>query len=131
MMLNFIPVQVVALAQLIMAAGSAHFWIKWFRSEHDQPWQPAGYIEHERCFVYPDAVMSLLMIISAVLLFLGIPLGERLSLVCGGMMLFLTIIDIAYFKQNSMFDKDKGGKENISLVIPMVVMSLLMILRFI
>lgn len=130
-MLNFIPVQVVALAQLVMVVGIVNFWIKWFRSEHNQPWLPAGYIEHERCFVYPDAVMSILMIVSAILLFMGNPLGERLTLVCGGMMLFLAIIDTAYFKQNDMFDKDKGGKENIGLVIPMIVMSLLMILRFI
>jgi len=130
-MLNFIPVQVVALAQLVMVVGIVNFWIKWFRSEHNQPWLPAGYIEHERCFVYPDAVMSILMIASAILLFMGNPLGERLTLVCGGMMLFLAIIDTAYFKQNGMFEKDKGGKENIGLVIPMIVMSLLMILRFI
>jgi len=130
-MLNFIPVQVVALAQLVMVVGIVNFWIKWFRSEHNQPWLPAGYIEHERCFVYPDAVMSILMIASAILLFMGNPLGERLTLVCGGMMLFLAIIDTAYFKQNDMFEKDKGGKENIGLVIPMIVMSLLMILRFI
>ena len=130
-MLNFIPVQVVALAQLAMVVGIVNFWIKWFRSEHNQPWLPAGYIEHERCFVYPDAVMSVLMIFSAILLFMGNPLGERLTLVCGGMMLFLAIIDTAYFKQNGMFEKDKGGKENIGLVIPMIVMSLLMVLRFI
>ena len=130
-MLNFIPVQVVALAQLVMVVGIVNFWIKWFRSEHNQPWLPAGYIEHERCFVYPDAVMSILMIVSAILLFMGNPLGERLTLVCGGMMLFLAIIDTAYFKHNGMFEKDKGGKENIGLVIPMIVMSLLMILRFI
>ncbi len=130
-MLDFIRVEIVAVAQIIMAAGTVNFWIKWFRTDHVQPWLPKGYIEHERCFVYPDSVMSVLMIASAILLFMGHSLGERLSLVCGGMMLFLAIADIAYFKQNNMFVMERGGKESFGLVIPMVIMSLLMILRFI
>lgn len=129
-MLGFISVKIVAAAQIIMAAGIAHFWINWFRTEHNEPWLPVGYMEHERSFVYPDAVMSVLMITSAILLLMGHSLGERLTLVCGGMMLFLTIIDIAYLKQNDMFAKDRGGKESWGLVIPMIIMSLLMILRF-
>lgn len=130
-MLNFISLQIVAVAQLIMAAGILHFWIKWFRTDHDQPWLPDGYMEHERCFVYPDSVMSVLLVASAVLLLMGNPLGERLALVCGGMMLFLAIIDVAYFKQNGMFAKERGGKENWGVVIPLATMSLLLILRFI
>ena len=51
-------------------------------------------------------------------------------LVCGGMMLFLTVIDIAYFAQHGLFAKEKGGRENWGIIIPMVIMSFLMILRF-
>jgi hypothetical protein len=87
-------------------------------------------MEHERTFVYPDTVMSILMMISAFLLLLDKPLGPSLALVCGGMMLFLTIIDIAYFAQHNLFARDRGGAENWGLVIPMVVMSFLMIGRF-
>ncbi|MBM4236405.1 MAG: hypothetical protein FJ152_08045 [Firmicutes bacterium] len=130
-MLNFIDLRIVAAAQLIMAAGTIHFWITWFRKEHHEPWLPAGYVEHERVFVYPDVVMSALMITSAVLLLMGNPLGEKLALVCGGMVLFLTIIDIAYFAQHRLFAKERGGKENLGLVIPMIMMSLLLIVRFI
>ena len=130
-MLDFINPKIVAAAQIIMAAGIIRFWIMWFRTGHTEPWLPAGYMEHERTFVYPDSVMSILMLISAVLLFLDKPLGASLSLVCGGMMLFLTIIDIAYFMQHNLFAKERGGVENWGLVIPMVVMSFLMIGRFI
>ena len=69
-------------------------------------------------------------IISAILLFMNKPLGEKLTLVCGGMMLFLTVIDIAYFAQHDLFAKERGGAGNWGLVIPMVVMSVLMIFRF-
>ena len=49
-----------------------------------------------------------------------------------GMMLFLTIIDIAYFTQHGMFAKEKDGINNLwGLVVPMIVMSALMIVPFI
>lgn len=130
-MLDFINPKIVAVTQIIMAVGIIRFWIIWFRKEHKEPWLPRGYIEHERTFVYPDSVLSLLMIISAILLFLEKSLGASLTLVCGGMMLFLTVIDIAYFAQHGLFAKERGGVENWGLIIPMVVMSFLMIFRFI
>ena len=88
-------------------------------------------MEHERVFVYPDCVMSTLMVISAILLFLGKPLGERLTLVCGGMMLFLTVIDIAYFTQHKMFARERDGIANMGLILAMIVMSVVMIFRYI
>jgi hypothetical protein len=130
-MLDFINPKIVAVTQIIMAVGIIRFWIIWFREEHNEPWLPPGYIEHERTFVYPDSVLSLLMIISAILIFLEKPLGASLTLVCGGMMLFLTVIDIAYFAQHGLFAKERGGVENWGLIMPMVVMSFLMIFRFI
>ena len=130
-MLDFINPKIIALAQLVMAAGIIRFWFIWFRTEHNEPWLPTGYMEHERTFVYPDSVMSVLMVFAAMLLFLDNPIGEKLTLVCGGMMLFLTVIDIAYFAQHGLFAKERGGKENLGLVIPMVIMSFLMIFRFI
>ena len=130
-MLDFINPKIVAVAQIVMAAGIIRFWIIWFRTEHNEPWLPAGYMEHERTFVYPDTVLSILMIIAAILLLIGKPSGESLTLVCGGMMLFLTVIDIAYFAQHGLFAKERGGAENWGVIIPMVIMSFLMIFRFI
>jgi hypothetical protein len=75
-------------------------------------------------------VLASLMVIAALLLFLGNSLGERLTLVCGGMMLFLTVIDTAYFLQNGMFAREKGGAENLRLILVLTFVSLLMILRF-
>ena len=130
-MLDFINPKIVAAAQIVMAAGIIRFWIIWFRTEHNESWLPSGYMEHERTFVYPDTVLSILMIIAAILLLIGKPSGESLTLVCGGMMLFLTVIDIAYFAQHGLFAKERGGAENLGVIIPMVIMSFLMIFRFI
>ena len=130
-MLDFINPKIVAVAQIVMAVGIIRFWITWFRKEHSEPWLPPGYMEHESTFVYPDTVMSILMVITASLLFLNKPLGASLTLVCGGIMLFLTVIDIAYFAQHGLFAKERGGAENWGLIIPMLIMSFLMISRFI
>jgi hypothetical protein len=129
-MLDFINPKIIAAVQILTSLGIAHFWTTWLRTEHEEPWLPTGYVEHERCFVYPDSVLAALMVVAAVLLFLGNALGERLTLVCGGMMLFLVVIDTAYFLQNGMFAKEKGGAENLRLILVLIVVSLLMILRF-
>jgi hypothetical protein len=129
-MLDFIDTRIVAAVQILMAIGIVRFWMTWLRTEHEEPWLPTGYVEHERCFVYPDSVLATLMVVAAILLFFGSELGERLSLVCGGMMLFLTVIDTAYFLQNGMFAKEKGGAEHLRLILTLTIVSLLMILRF-
>ena len=128
--LDFVNPKMVAAIQIPAALGIAWFWITWLRTEHDEPWLPTGYLEHERCFVYPDSVLAVLMVVSAILLILGNALGERLALVCGGMMLFLVVIDTAYFLQNGMFSREKGGTENLGLIVALIIVSLLMILRF-
>jgi len=130
-MLDFIPPWIVGIVQILVAVGIIQFWVKWFRTEHNEPWLPTGYTLHERCFVYPDSLLALLLVASAVLLILGVPLGERLTLVCGGMMLFLLVIDTAYYIQNGMFAKERGGADNLRLSLLLTVVSLLLILRFI
>lgn len=113
-----IPVHmlVIAVIEILMAVGITLFWFTWLRQEHDEPWLPAGFIEHERVFVYPDLTMSLLLVISAILLLNGFSAGKRLSLVCAGMMLFLAVIDTAYFIQHGMFAKEKDGWFHFSIV---------------
>ena len=98
---------VIAVIEIMTACGITLFWFSWFRSEHEEPWLPDGFNEHERVFVYPDLTMSFLMGISAILLLKGFPAGKSLSLVCAGMMLFLAVIDTAYFIQHGMFSKKK------------------------
>ena len=83
-MVDFIDPRIVAAVQILVAMGIARFWTTWLRAEHEEPWLPTGYVEHERCFVYPDSVLAALMVVAAILLFLGNSLGERLTLVCGG-----------------------------------------------
>lgn len=130
-MLDFIDPRFVAAAQLATALGIAYFWFTWFRTPHTESWLPKGYLEHERCFVYPDSVLSVLLVTSALLLWQTHPLGASLALVCAGMALFLAVIDTAYFLQHGMFSRHRGGFENLlGVVLPLYALSALQILRF-
>jgi hypothetical protein len=107
---------VVAGLEVLAAAGIAVFWAVWLREPHSQEWLPPGHVTHERAFVVPDAVLALLLVVSAALLVGGQPLGRSLSLVCAGMLAFLGLVDAAYFWQTGLFARDKGGLVNAAVV---------------
>jgi len=105
----------------------ALFWVTWFREEHDQDWLPSGYVQHERVFVFPDAVLALLLVLSAGLLVAEEPLGRSLSLVCAGMLAFLGIIDAAYFWQTGLFARERGGVANAVVVAGVLALAVVLL----
>lgn len=121
---------VVAALELVAAAAIAGFWLTWRRERHDEPWLPGGYVEHEEVFVYPDAVLALVLLASAVLLVLERPLGRSLALVAAGMLVFLGIIDLAYFARHGLFARERGGLMNAGIVLGVLVLAAILIVRF-
>ena len=107
---------VLAALQLATAAGIVAFWSWWLRADHDTSWWPEGYAEHEKAFVLPDSVLAALLTISAILTFQDRPVGGQLALLAAGMMLFLALIDLAYFVRNRMFVPERDGVGNALLV---------------
>lgn len=103
----FVPVLMFA-----TAAGIAVFWLDWTRKEHTDTWLPDGYVEHERAFMWSDAVACVLLVTSSSLTIAGFELGERIGLVTAGMLWFLAVLDTAYFAQNGLFAKSRGGFGN-------------------
>ena len=120
----------VAALELLAAVGIAAFWVTWFREDHGQAWLPPGYVQHERVFVFPDALLAVLLVVSAGLLVAGEPLGHSLSLVCAGMLAFLGIIDGAYFWQTGLFARERGGVANAAVVIGVLALSVLLLVFF-
>jgi hypothetical protein len=120
----------VAAWQVLTAAGIAVFWTTWFRQPHAEAWQPPGYVEHERVFVFPDTTLAALLVASAVLLLLKQPLGASLALVCAGMLGFLGIIDAAYFAQHGMYARDRDGPLNAFLVVAVLALAVVLALRY-
>lgn len=102
----------VAVLQILTALGMAGYWLIWFNTRHDEPWLPAGYLEHERVFVWPDSVTAVLLLVSAIGSLSGWSGSAVTSYVAAGMLLFLSIIDTAYFVQHGMLRRDRGGAGN-------------------
>ena len=120
----------VAGAEVLAAILIAGFWITWFRTSHEEPWLPSGYMEHERVFVFPDSVLALALVVSAVLLVLEEPLGRSVALVAAGMLTFLGVIDLAYFAQHGMFLREREGALNLALVIGVFVLAVILFARY-
>lgn len=115
---------------IVTALGLVAFWLTWFRVPHTAQWQPAGYVEHERVFVFPDSTLALLLLVSAVLLLLGEPLGRSLALLDAGMLAFLGIIDAAYFTQHGMFARQREGLLNATLVGSVLSLATVLAIRY-
>ena len=120
----------VAGAEVLAAILVAGFWLTWFRTPHEETWLPTGYAEHERVFVFPDSVLALTLVTSAVLLVLEEPLGRSLALVAAGMLTFLGVIDAAYFAQHGMFRREREGALNAALVIGVFVLAVILFARY-
>jgi hypothetical protein len=118
---------IVAGLQVVAAAGIVAFWVGWLRQEHDEEWLPPGYVEHERAFAFPDALLAALLVVSAVLLVNEQPLGRTLSLVCAGMLAFLGVLDAAYFWQTGLFARERGGALNALVVVGLLILSALLL----
>jgi hypothetical protein len=121
---------VVAGLQVVAAVAFAGFWLTWRREPHDEPWLPEGYAEHEEVFVFPDTVLALTLVVSAVLLVLAEPLGASLALVAAGMLTFLGIIDLAYFAKHGMFTLERGGLMNAGIVIGVLLLAAILVMRY-
>ncbi|MFH1330922.1 MAG: hypothetical protein ABIJ48_09775 [Actinomycetota bacterium] len=117
----------MVLGALVFAA----FWVVWFRQTHDQSWLPAGYRDHETPFVFGDTVLALVLVAAAVLLVLQEPLGESLALVAGGMLVFLGILDAAYFWRTGMFAREHDGPANLAIVLAALAGGIFLIVRFV
>ena len=121
---------VVAALEIVAAAAIAVFWPTWSRETHDEPWLPTGYVEHEQVFMYPDSVLALTLVASAVLLVLEEPLGASLALFAAGMLTFLGIIDLAYFAKHGMFALDRGGLMNAGIEGGVLLLAVILVVRY-
>lgn len=123
-------VWVVAGCQVVAALGIAAYWLTWFREPHDAAWLPTGYVEHERVFVFPDALLATLLVVAAVLQVLERPVGGSLALVAAGMLTFLGVVDAAYFTQHGMYVRERDGLVNLGVVVGTLLLAAILIVRF-
>ncbi len=125
---NEVGIWLLASLEVVAAIAIASFWRSWFREAHDQDWLPPGYILHERAFIWSDALLALLLVVSAILLTSGHRWGRSLSLVSAGMLAFLGVLDAAYFWQNGLFKAERGGVGNLLVVAAVLALSAVLVI---
>jgi len=121
---------VIAALEVVTAVGIAAFWLTWPKEAHEEPWLPAGYVEHELAFRYPDSVLALTLVASAALLVLEEPLGASLALVAAGMLTFLGVIDVAYFTKHGLFARERGGLMYVGIVAGVLLLAVILVVRY-
>jgi len=139
-------VWIVASLEVVAAVIIAVYWVIWFREPHDEPWLPDGYVDHEAPFVFTDTILAVVLVLAAVfqvteptigavapLASGGRPpsLGDSLGLVAGGMLAFLGVLDLAYFARTGLFKREHDGLVNGAVVGSVLLLSIILILRFI
>lgn len=121
---------VIAGLEVVMAIGIAAYWFVWLRQPHDEPWLPAGFVDHETPFVFTDAILSAVLVTGAILQVTGQPAGDSLGLIAAGMLVFLGILDLGYFARTGMFQRDHDGLINAGVVVSVLVMAVVLAVRF-
>ena len=122
---------IIAGLEVLAALGIAAFWFTWFREPHDEPWLPDGYVDHESPFVFSDTMLSIVLVAGAVLQLAEQPAGRSLGLIAAGMLAFLGVLDLAYFKRTGMFARERGGVANAGVVAGVLALAVILVVRFV
>ncbi len=108
----------MAILQILGSAAIIWFWIDFFKVQNKNPENSEAYLSHERSFPVPDLGWVVpTLILAAIGNFLGVSFGVIFSLISGGALVFLGLIDLTYNKQQGRFSSNKGD-----LVLNLVVL---------
>ncbi len=110
----------------------------------DEPWLPDGYVDHEAPFVYADAILVVVLVTAAVLQVIEAPpgeiemlvsrtrpVGESLGLIAAGMLVFLGVLDLAYFARTGLFKREHEGLINAGIVVGVLLLSVILMIRLV
>ena len=96
-------IKLIIVLETLTALGTILFWVGFFTVGLAPKTPPPGYFEYERSFPLPDAILSAGLLAAARLLHKGHPAGRTVSLVCGGALMFLGVLDFSFNYQNGMY----------------------------
>jgi len=118
---------ILAILQIILALGIVGFWIFFFKVENKNPEKKEWYLRHERSFPLPDlGLITVCLLIAATGLLVGERFGIFFTIVAGGGLLFLGLIDLAFNLQNGLFKtKNIDAYMSISIVTIVLIMGIL------
>ena len=93
----------IPILEIVTAAGLILFWIGFFTVGLAPENPPECYFAYEHAFPLPDLVLAILLLIAGILLLKENPLGRTLSLVTGGALVFLGLLDFSFNLQNGVY----------------------------
>lgn len=117
-MLKISPVT-LAVVEIVMAVITTIAWMEHIKGIKVPSWAPAGWAMHIKSIIWPDVLMIAAFLVSGWMLFESNPLGIKLAIAGGGMLLYLCVLSVSYNIQNGLYDSKKGGT---SLIIPDIIM---------
>lgn len=118
---------VLAVVQIILAIGIIGFWIFFFKVENKDPEKEEWYLKHEKSFPLPDlGLITVCLLIAAAGLLSGERFGIFFTIVSGGGLMFLGLIDLAFNLQNGLFKtKNIDAYMSIGIVSIVLIMGVL------
>jgi len=118
---------ILAILQIILAVGIVGFWIFFFKVENKNPEKEEWYLRHERSFPLPDlGLITVCLLVAATGLLIGERFGIFFTIVAGGGLMFLGLIDLAFNLQNGLFKtKNIDAYMSISIVTIVLIMGIL------
>ena len=118
---------ILAILQIILAVGLVGFWIFFFKVENKNPEKEEWYLKYERSFPLPDlGLIMVCLLIAAAGLLIGERFGIFFTIVAGGGLMFLGLIDFAINLQNGLFKtKDMDAYMSIGIVSFVLIMGVL------
>ena len=118
---------ILAILQIIFAIGIIGIWIYFFLVEFKDPNQEEYYIKHERSFPLPDiGLIAVSLLVAAIGLLTNQRFGIFFTIVAGGALMFLGLIDFSFNLQNKRFTtKDSDAYLSIFIVIVVLFLGIL------
>mgnify|MGYP001038564383 CR=1 FL=1 len=99
----------MGILQILGAVAIIWFWIDFFKVQNKNPENSEAYLSHERSFPVCDLGWVVpTLILAAIGNFFGTSFGIIWSLISGGALVFLGLIDLTYNTQQGRFSSNKG-----------------------
>jgi len=118
---------ILAILQIIFAVGLIGIWIYFFLVEFKDPNKEECYIKHERSFPLPDiGLIAVSLFVAAIGLLTNQRFGIFFTIVAGGALMFLGLIDFSFNLQNKRFTtKDADAYLSIFIVVVVLFLGIL------
>ena len=104
-------IKAIVIAELLISAGIIIFWALFFTVgliKIQNPELKEIYNAYEYSFVFPDLLLSIILIIAALHLMRKNPNGFLYSIIAGAMLIFVGLLDISFNLLNGIYQLGIG-----------------------